>query len=45
VSGQSSLSTRPMGMGQPWLMQPGMHRAHIMIGGPKKAFEMTMNHH
>jgi hypothetical protein len=41
----TGLSTRPMGVGQPWLMQPGMHRAHIMIGGPKKALEMTMSHH
>jgi hypothetical protein len=41
----TGLPTRPMGVGQPWLMQPGMHRAHIMIGGPKKAFEMTMSRH
>jgi hypothetical protein len=41
----TGLPTRPMGMGQPWLMQQGMHRAHIMIGGPKKAFEMTMSQH
>ncbi len=41
----TGLPTRPMGVGRPWLMQPGMHRAHIMIGGPKKAFAMTMSHH
>jgi hypothetical protein len=41
----TGLPTRPMGVGQPWLMQPGMHRAHIMIGGPPRPFEMTMNHH
>ncbi len=41
----TGLPTRPMGMGQPWLMQSGMHRAHVMIGGPKKAFEMTMSRH
>ncbi len=41
----TGLPTRPMGVGRPWLMQSGMHRAHIMIGGPKKAFEMTMSRH
>ena len=41
----TGLHTEPMGVGRPWLMQSGMHRAHIMIGGPKKAFEMTMSHH
>ena len=41
----TGLPTQPMGVGQPWLMQAGLHRAHIMIGGPKKAFEMTMSQH
>ena len=41
----TGLPTRPMGVGRPWLMQSGMHRAHIMIGGPKRAFEMTMSRH
>ncbi len=42
VPGATATSTglpeRPGGTGEPWLMQSGMHRAHIMIGGPRKAF-------
>jgi hypothetical protein len=41
----TGLPIRPMGVGQPWLMQPGLHRAHIMIGAPPRPFEMTMQHH
>ncbi len=31
----TGLPTKPMVDGQPWIMYPGMHRAHIMIMPPK----------
>ncbi len=37
----TGLPERPGGTGEPWLMQGGMHRAHIMIGGPRKVFEVA----
>ncbi len=37
ATGQSTgLPVSPMPPGQPWLMDPGTHRAHIMISPPKK---------
>ncbi len=38
TAASTGLPERPAGTGEPWLMQGGMHRAHIMIGGPRKAF-------
>ena len=38
TAASTGLPERPGGTGEPWLMQGGMHRAHIMIGGPRKAF-------
>ncbi len=36
ATGQSTgLPVTPMPPGQPWLMDPGTHRAHIMISPPK----------
>lgn len=32
----TGLSLRPNGQGHPWLMNPGTHRAHIMITPPKE---------
>lgn len=32
----TGLSLRPNGSGHPWLMNPGTHRAHIMITPPKE---------
>lgn len=37
----TGLPERPGATGEPWLMQGGMHRAHIMISGPRKAFEVA----
>jgi hypothetical protein len=37
----TGLSIRPAGMGMPWLMDPGRHRAHIMIAGPRIPFELA----
>ena len=31
----TGLSLRPNGQGHPWLMNPGTHRAHIMISPPE----------
>ena len=31
----TGLSEKPLGPGAPWLMNPGTHRAHIMITPPK----------
>jgi len=38
TAASTGLPERPGETGEPWLMQGGMHRAHIMIGGPRKAF-------
>lgn len=35
----TGLSPHPAGVGMPWLMEPGSHRTHIMIAGPRIAFE------
>lgn len=32
----TGLPTKPQGMGMPWLMDPGTHRAHIMITPPRE---------
>lgn len=32
----TGLATKPMAAGQPWIMDPGTYRAHIMIDPPKK---------
>jgi hypothetical protein len=32
----TGLPTKPIGPGLPWIMDPGTHRAHIMIDPPKK---------
>lgn len=32
----TGLPTKPVGPGLPWIMDPGTHRAHIMIDPPKK---------
>ncbi len=32
----TGLPTKPMAPGHPWIMDPGTHRAHIMISPPKK---------
>jgi hypothetical protein len=32
----TGLPTRPTAPGMPWIMDPGTHRAHIMIDPPKK---------
>ncbi len=37
----TGLPERSGATGEPWLMESGMHRAHIMIGGPRKAFEVA----
>ncbi len=37
----TGLPERPGGTGEPWLMESGKHRAHIMIGGPRKVFEVA----
>ncbi len=39
----TGLPERPGATGEPWLMQSGMHRAHIMIGGLRKAFEVAQS--
>jgi hypothetical protein len=41
TSESTGLPERPGATGEPWLMQGGMHRAHIMIGGTRKAFELA----
>lgn len=32
----TGLPTKPVGPGLPWIMDPGTHRAHIMIDPPRK---------
>ena len=32
----TGLPTRPRAPGEPWIMDPGTHRAHIMISPPRK---------
>jgi hypothetical protein len=39
----TGLPERRGATGEPWLMQSGMHRAHVMIGGPRKAFELAQS--
>jgi len=37
ATGESTgLPTKPIAPGMPWIMDPGTHRAHIMIDPPKK---------
>ncbi|MDA0195701.1 MAG: hypothetical protein O2887_09575 [Bacteroidetes bacterium] len=36
TSASSGLPTKPTGPGHPWIMDPGTHRAHIMISPPKE---------
>jgi len=32
----TGLPTKPIAPGMPWIMDPGTHRAHIMIDPPRK---------
>ncbi len=36
TSASSGLPTKPPGPGHPWIMDPGTHRAHIMISPPRE---------
>lgn len=42
---ETGLPDKPHAPGMPWLMDPGTHRAHIMITPPKKEEKKEHEHH